>query len=116
MTCQIPSSLISIAYPAVPRHFAVSQPKRTCNLVHASQLLLQPTTLSFTTTFSAASGRAPPRLHKKMATQELTIAQAALSASLFRADPTSLSRASVDAFFPLLSAAVTRCSRPNVQV
>lgn len=48
--------------------------------------------------------------------QELAIAKAALSASLFRADPTSLSRPQVEALFPLIDAAVKQCSRPNVQV
>ncbi|CAM1507934.1 Fc.00g047820.m01.CDS01 [Cosmosporella sp. VM-42] len=50
-----------------------------------------------------------------MATPELAIAKATLSATLFRADPTSLSRPAVDAFFPLLSSALCQCSRPNVQ-
>lgn len=48
--------------------------------------------------------------------QELAIAKAALSASLFRADPTSLTRPAVEAFFPLLGTTLTQCSRPNVQV
>lgn len=48
--------------------------------------------------------------------QELAIAKAAFSASLFRADPTSLSRPQVESLFPLIDAAVTQCSRPNVQV
>lgn len=51
-----------------------------------------------------------------MATPELAIAKAALSAALFRADPTSTSRPSVDSFFQLLNSALTQCSRPNVQV
>ncbi|KAM5344844.1 hypothetical protein ACJ41O_010706 [Fusarium nematophilum] len=51
-----------------------------------------------------------------MATPELAIAKATLSATLFRADPTSVSRPAVDAFFPLLTNALTRCSRPNVQI
>ncbi|KAJ4233163.1 hypothetical protein NW759_001944 [Fusarium solani] len=50
-----------------------------------------------------------------MATPELVIAKATLSATLFRADPTSLSRPVVDAFFPLLTNALSQCSRPNVQ-
>ncbi|KAM0353084.1 hypothetical protein ACHAO7_000007 [Fusarium culmorum] len=50
-----------------------------------------------------------------MATPELAIAKATLSATLFRADPTSLSRPSVEAFFSLLTDALVRCSRPNVQ-
>ncbi|KAG6077820.1 hypothetical protein E4U16_001999 [Claviceps sp. LM84 group G4] len=50
-----------------------------------------------------------------MATPELAIAKAALSAALFRADPTSTSRPSVDSFFQLLNSALTQCSRPNVQ-
>ncbi|RSL42109.1 hypothetical protein CEP53_012372 [Fusarium sp. AF-6] len=50
-----------------------------------------------------------------MATPELVIAKATLSATLFRADPTSLSRPVVDAFFPLLTNAISQCSRPNVQ-
>lgn len=51
-----------------------------------------------------------------MASPELAIAKAALSASLFRADPTSLSRPAVDTFFQLVSSAVAQCSPPNVQV
>lgn len=51
-----------------------------------------------------------------MATPELVITKATLSATLFRADPTSLSRPQVDAFFPLVSDALSQCSRPNVQV
>ncbi|WZH46010.1 CID domain-containing protein [Fusarium acuminatum] len=50
-----------------------------------------------------------------MATPELAIAKATLSATLFRADPTSLSRPVVEAFFPLLTNALAQCSRPNVQ-
>ncbi|KAJ9426269.1 hypothetical protein QL093DRAFT_2180227 [Fusarium oxysporum] len=50
-----------------------------------------------------------------MATPELAIAKATLSATLFRADPTSLSRPEVDAFFPILTDALAKCSRPNVQ-
>ncbi|KAF4457726.1 hypothetical protein FALBO_15140 [Fusarium albosuccineum] len=50
-----------------------------------------------------------------MATPELAIAKATLSATLFRADPTSLSRPVVEAFFPLLTNALSQCSRPNVQ-
>ncbi|KAG5965415.1 hypothetical protein E4U58_002809 [Claviceps cyperi] len=50
-----------------------------------------------------------------MATPELAIAKAALSAALFRADPTPTSRPSVDSFFQLLNSALTQCSRPNVQ-
>ncbi|KAF4340604.1 hypothetical protein FBEOM_5450 [Fusarium beomiforme] len=50
-----------------------------------------------------------------MATPELAIAKATLSATLFRADPKSLSRPEVEAFFPLLTDALAKCSRPNVQ-
>ncbi|KAH6987903.1 hypothetical protein BKA56DRAFT_669502 [Ilyonectria sp. MPI-CAGE-AT-0026] len=50
-----------------------------------------------------------------MATPELAIAKATLSATLFRADPTSLSRPAVDTFFPLVTSALAQCSRPNVQ-
>ncbi|KZZ98647.1 hypothetical protein AAL_03165 [Moelleriella libera RCEF 2490] len=50
-----------------------------------------------------------------MASPELAIAKAAFSASLFRADPASISRPSVDAFFQLLNSTLTQCSRPNVQ-
>ncbi|KFA62852.1 hypothetical protein S40285_02248 [Stachybotrys chlorohalonatus IBT 40285] len=50
-----------------------------------------------------------------MASPELAIAKAALSATLFRADPTSLSRPAVDAFFNQLSTTLARCSRPYVQ-
>ncbi|KAM0343068.1 hypothetical protein ACHAPU_008969 [Fusarium lateritium] len=51
-----------------------------------------------------------------MSTPELAIAKATLSATLFRADPTPLSRPIVEAFFPLLTNALAQCSRPNVQV
>lgn len=51
-----------------------------------------------------------------MASPELAIAKAALSAALFKADPVSLSRPDVDALFPLLDAAIAQCSRHNVQV
>ncbi|KAF5974901.1 hypothetical protein FCOIX_7995, partial [Fusarium coicis] len=50
-----------------------------------------------------------------MATPELAIAKATLSATLFRADPTSLSRPEVETFFPILTDALAKCSRPNVQ-
>ncbi|KAL4722934.1 hypothetical protein ACLX1H_010174 [Fusarium chlamydosporum] len=50
-----------------------------------------------------------------MATPELAIAKATLSATLFRADPTSLSRPAVEAFFTILTDALAQCSRPNVQ-
>ncbi|KAL2207959.1 hypothetical protein CC79DRAFT_1321966 [Sarocladium strictum] len=50
-----------------------------------------------------------------MSAPELAIAKAALSASLFRADPTSLSRPDVEGFFSLLDATTTQCSRSNVQ-
>ncbi|KAH8710355.1 hypothetical protein HC256_007196 [Beauveria bassiana] len=50
-----------------------------------------------------------------MASPELAIAKAALSAALFKADPVSLSRPDVDALFPLLDAAIAQCSRHNVQ-
>jgi hypothetical protein len=51
-----------------------------------------------------------------MVQPELAIAKAALSAALFRADPESLSRPSVEAFFPLVTSITTQCSRPNIQV
>lgn len=51
-----------------------------------------------------------------MASPELAIAKAALSASLFKADPLSLSRQHVDGLFPLLDATISKCSRQNVQV
>ncbi|KAJ4256692.1 hypothetical protein NW762_008788 [Fusarium torreyae] len=50
-----------------------------------------------------------------MATPELAIAKATLSATLSRADPVSLSRPVVEAFFLLLTNALAQCSRPNVQ-
>ncbi|EGX89640.1 hypothetical protein CCM_07892 [Cordyceps militaris CM01] len=50
-----------------------------------------------------------------MASPELAIAKAALSASLFRADPVSLSRPDVETLFPLLDATIAQCSRHNVQ-
>ncbi|KAL7795328.1 hypothetical protein V8C37DRAFT_38557 [Trichoderma ceciliae] len=50
-----------------------------------------------------------------MASPELAITKATLSATLFRADPISLNRAAVDAFFSLLDIAIIQCSRQNVQ-
>ncbi|RFU72334.1 hypothetical protein TARUN_9928 [Trichoderma arundinaceum] len=50
-----------------------------------------------------------------MASPELAITKATLSATLFRADPTSLNRAAVDDFFSLLDNAIIQCSRRNVQ-
>jgi len=51
-----------------------------------------------------------------MASPELAIAKAALSAALFRPDPTPLSRPDVEDFFQLLDSTIVQCSRPNVQV
>lgn len=51
-----------------------------------------------------------------MASPELAITKATLSATLFRADPTSLNRVAVDTFFTLLDDAIIQCSRQNVQV
>lgn len=64
----------------------------------------------------AFSGSEPTLPLLTMATPELAIAKATLSATLFRADPTSLSRPVVDTFFPLVTDALAQCSRPNVQV
>ncbi|KAL6902447.1 hypothetical protein GGI43DRAFT_382629 [Trichoderma evansii] len=50
-----------------------------------------------------------------MASPELAITKATLSATLFRADPTSLNRAAVDTLFTLLDDAIIQCSRQNVQ-
>ncbi|OTB05218.1 hypothetical protein M426DRAFT_72954 [Hypoxylon sp. CI-4A] len=50
-----------------------------------------------------------------MASPQLDIAKVAFSAVLFRADPTSCSRAEIDEFLQLLDATISRCSRPNVQ-
>ncbi|KAL6807412.1 hypothetical protein GGI42DRAFT_341480 [Trichoderma sp. SZMC 28013] len=50
-----------------------------------------------------------------MASPELAITKATLSATLFRADPVSLNRAAVDDFFSLLDNAIVQCSRQNVQ-
>ncbi|UKZ46151.1 hypothetical protein TrVGV298_000349 [Trichoderma virens] len=50
-----------------------------------------------------------------MASPELAITKATLSATLFRADPVSLNRAAVDDFFSLLDNAIIQCSRQNVQ-
>ena len=50
------------------------------------------------------------------ATPELAIAKAALSASLFRADPVSQTRPSVESFFALINQTIGQCSRPNIQV
>ncbi|CAG9944463.1 unnamed protein product [Clonostachys rosea f. rosea IK726] len=47
---------------------------------------------------------------------ELAIANAALFAALFRADPTPLTRPDAEAFLLLLDSALVQCSRPNVQV
>ncbi|KAB5545591.1 hypothetical protein GE09DRAFT_967851, partial [Coniochaeta sp. 2T2.1] len=46
---------------------------------------------------------------------ELAVAKASLSATLFRADPTSCSRDDIDHFFALLNSAVAQCSPANVQ-
>jgi len=46
----------------------------------------------------------------------LTIARAAPSGALFRADPRPCSRVDIDAMFALLDAATAECSPPNVQV
>jgi hypothetical protein len=47
---------------------------------------------------------------------ELAVAKASLSATLFRADPTSCSRDDIDDIFSLLNSAVAQCSPANVQV
>lgn len=51
-----------------------------------------------------------------MASHQLAIAKAALSASLLRPDPTSVGREEIANFHALLDSAVARCSPPNVQV
>jgi len=51
-----------------------------------------------------------------MASAELAVAKAALSGSLFRADPRSCSRDEIDSMLTLLNTAVTECSPTNVQV
>ncbi|PHH87309.1 hypothetical protein CDD83_9036 [Cordyceps sp. RAO-2017] len=48
-------------------------------------------------------------------TPDLAIAKAALTATLLRADPTSLSRAAIAEFLQLLDNTLDECSRPNVQ-
>ncbi|KAK0720031.1 hypothetical protein B0H67DRAFT_462142, partial [Lasiosphaeris hirsuta] len=50
-----------------------------------------------------------------MASAELTVAKAALSGALFRADPRSCSRDEIESMLALLSSAVNECSPPNVQ-
>ncbi|KAI9884978.1 MAG: kinase subunit of RNA polymerase II carboxy-terminal domain kinase I [Watsoniomyces obsoletus] len=51
-----------------------------------------------------------------MASHQLAIAKAALSASLLRPDPVSISRDEISTFHSLLEAALTRCSPPNIQL
>ncbi|KAK0626532.1 hypothetical protein B0T14DRAFT_397428, partial [Immersiella caudata] len=50
-----------------------------------------------------------------MASAELTVAKAALSGALFRADPRSCSRDEIESMLLLLNTAVSECSPPNVQ-
>jgi len=65
---------------------------------------------------AAAPGslRIGPRV--TMASAELTVAKAALSGALFRADPRSCSRDEIESMLLLLSTAISECSPPNVQV
>lgn len=51
-----------------------------------------------------------------MASAELTIAKAALSGALFRADPRACTRDDIESMLALLDTAITECSPPNVQV
>ncbi|KAK1833349.1 hypothetical protein QBC39DRAFT_254715, partial [Podospora conica] len=46
---------------------------------------------------------------------ELTIAKAALSGALFRADPRACTRDDIESMLALLDTAITECSPPNVQ-
>ncbi|KAK1760874.1 hypothetical protein QBC47DRAFT_368449 [Echria macrotheca] len=50
-----------------------------------------------------------------MASAELTVAKAAVTGSLFRADPRPCSRDEIESMLDLLAAAITECSPPNVQ-
>jgi len=51
-----------------------------------------------------------------MASPELAIAKASLSAALLRPEPTACSRDDIEHLHALLSAVATQCSPPNVQV
>lgn len=51
-----------------------------------------------------------------MASAELTIAKAALSGALFRADPRACTRDDIESMLALLDTAITECSPSNVQV
>lgn len=81
---------------------------------------LLPTTTR--TRSSAVLPSSPPRPqpgtpnHQLGMEHELAIANAALFAALFRADPTPLTRPDAEAFLLLLDSALVQCSRPNVQV
>ncbi|KAK5656107.1 hypothetical protein OQA88_4867 [Cercophora sp. LCS_1] len=50
-----------------------------------------------------------------MASAELTVAKAALTGALFRADPRSCSRDEIDSMIALLNTAIVECSPSNVQ-
>lgn len=51
-----------------------------------------------------------------MASAEVTIAKAALSGALFRADPRACTRDDIESMLALLDTAITECSPSNVQV
>lgn len=52
----------------------------------------------------------------KMASHQLAIAKASLSAGLLKPDPTSLHREEIAHFHSLLERALTQCTAANVQV
>ena len=57
-----------------------------------------------------------PFVSSAMASANLAVAKASLSATLFRPDPKPCSRDDIDHFFSLLTTTVTQCSPANVQV
>jgi hypothetical protein len=52
----------------------------------------------------------------EMASAELAVAKASLTAVLFRPDPSPCSRDEIEQFLAMLNAAVFQCSPANVQV
>jgi hypothetical protein len=51
-----------------------------------------------------------------MASHQLAIAKASLSAALLKPDPTSLHREEIAHFHSLLDSTITQCTATNVQV
>ncbi|KAJ3480255.1 hypothetical protein NLG97_g8113 [Lecanicillium saksenae] len=99
--------------PSLPHHAEALPPRPLLVISYAHQRELPQTSSS--TTFHHLILSPSHCSSAIMASPELAIARAALSASLFKADPTSLSRQQVDSLFPLVDATVAQCSRQNVQ-